>query len=115
MVYDSDIASIYNTRRFWEVPETYWDKKCLGGATLLYSDNFMSCVDIAYNVWLSIALFSWYILTMANKHFFKTLLIFSGMILVGLLGVYLINYFDEGGTVTGAKVPTTKTIKEVAN
>jgi hypothetical protein len=29
------------------------------------------------------------------KHFIKTLLIFSGMILVGLLGVFLLNYFDK--------------------
>jgi len=31
------------------------------------------------------------------KHFIKTLLIFTGMIFLGLLGVYLINYFDQDG------------------
>ena len=29
------------------------------------------------------------------KHFLKTLLIFSGMILIGLIGVILVNYYDE--------------------
>jgi hypothetical protein len=29
------------------------------------------------------------------KHFIKTLLIFSGMIFIGLLGVFLLNYFDK--------------------
>jgi len=32
---------------------------------------------------------------MATKHFFKTLFIFLGMILAGLLGVFLVNYFDK--------------------
>lgn len=31
------------------------------------------------------------------KHFIKTLLIFTGMIFLGLLGVYLINHFDKSG------------------
>jgi len=29
------------------------------------------------------------------KHFIKTLLIFSAMIIIGLLGVFLLNYFDK--------------------
>lgn len=29
------------------------------------------------------------------KHFLKTLLIFLGMIALGLIGVYLINHFDS--------------------
>ena len=32
------------------------------------------------------------------KHFLKTLIIFTGMILLGLLGVYLISYFDGSDT-----------------
>ena len=38
------------------------------------------------------------------KHFIKTLLIFAGMIFIGLLGVYLINHFDnddKGGGISG--------------
>ncbi|MCX6747708.1 MAG: hypothetical protein NTW98_02050 [Candidatus Nomurabacteria bacterium] len=34
---------------------------------------------------------------MVNKHFFKTLIVFTGMIIVGLLGVFLVSYFDEAG------------------
>ena len=37
------------------------------------------------------------------KHFIKTLLIFSIMIIVGLLGVYLLSYFDKSDV--PAKVP----------
>jgi hypothetical protein len=29
------------------------------------------------------------------KHFIKTLLIFSAMIFIGLLGAFLLNYFDK--------------------
>lgn len=29
------------------------------------------------------------------KHFLKTLVIFIVMIIIGLLGVYLVNYFDD--------------------
>lgn len=29
------------------------------------------------------------------KHFIKTLLIFFGIIFLGLLGVFLLNYFDK--------------------
>jgi hypothetical protein len=32
------------------------------------------------------------------KHFIKTLIIFVGMILLGLLGVYLVNHFDKDNT-----------------
>jgi hypothetical protein len=31
------------------------------------------------------------------KHFIKTLLIFSGMIAIGLLGVFLLSHFDKSG------------------
>ncbi len=31
------------------------------------------------------------------KHFLKTLAIFIGMIIIGLIGVYLINSFGEDG------------------
>jgi hypothetical protein len=30
-----------------------------------------------------------------NKHFIKTVLLFTGMIIVGLLGVFLLSYFDK--------------------
>ena len=30
-----------------------------------------------------------------TKHFFKTLLIFTGLILLGITGVILVNYYDE--------------------
>ena len=33
-----------------------------------------------------------------TKHFLKTLVIFLGMIMLGLVGVFLVSYFDEGGT-----------------
>ena len=32
------------------------------------------------------------------KHFIKTLLLFTGMIFLGLLGVYLVNYLDKENT-----------------
>ncbi len=34
---------------------------------------------------------------MLNRHFFKTLVLFTGMILLGLIGIFLVSYFDEGG------------------
>ena len=42
------------------------------------------------------------------KHFIKTLLIFSAMIFIGLLGVYLINYFDKDA---GTSLLTTSVAK----
>ena len=39
------------------------------------------------------------------KHFIKTLLLFTVMIVVGLLGVYLLNHFDKSED--GARVPIT--------
>jgi hypothetical protein len=36
------------------------------------------------------------------KHFFKTLSIFMIMIILGLLGVFLVNHFDEAGKATNA-------------
>jgi cell division protein FtsX len=38
------------------------------------------------------------------KHFIKTLLIFTVMIFVGLLGVFLLNYFNKSDI--PAKVPS---------
>lgn len=35
-----------------------------------------------------------YDLTVLTKHFFKTLIIFTGMIAVGLIGVLLLSYFE---------------------
>jgi len=32
---------------------------------------------------------------MITKHFFKTLLVFMGMIAIGLLGVFLVSHFDK--------------------
>ena len=29
------------------------------------------------------------------KHFLKTLIVFLGMIILGLIGVFLVNYFDK--------------------
>jgi len=34
---------------------------------------------------------------MATKHFFKILIIFITMIIIGLIGVFLVNYIDKGG------------------
>jgi hypothetical protein len=34
---------------------------------------------------------------MITKHFFKIMAIFVGMIVLGLIGVILINYFDQSG------------------
>ncbi|MEX2052379.1 MAG: hypothetical protein WD991_01630 [Candidatus Paceibacterota bacterium] len=31
---------------------------------------------------------------MINKHFFKSLILFAGMILLGMVGVFVVNYFD---------------------
>jgi len=32
------------------------------------------------------------------KHFLKTLIVFLGMIILGLIGVFLVNYFDKEET-----------------
>ncbi|MDE2399393.1 MAG: hypothetical protein KGL67_00030 [Patescibacteria group bacterium] len=34
---------------------------------------------------------------MITKHFFKVLGLFVGMIIIGLVGVFLVAYFDKGG------------------
>ncbi len=34
---------------------------------------------------------------MLTKHFLKTVLIFMGMIALGLLGIFLVSYFDQKG------------------
>jgi len=44
---------------------------------------------------------------MFNRHFLKTLIIFTSMIALGLLGVFLVNYFsdtDSGGGITDIEV-----------
>ena len=38
-----------------------------------------------------------YNMTMFTKHFFKTLIMFSGIIMIGLIGAYLVSYFDRDG------------------
>jgi len=45
---------------------------------------------------------------MLSKHFLKTLLIFTGMIALGLISIFFISYFNKGeGT---GNVPTTADI-----
>lgn len=34
---------------------------------------------------------------MITKHFFKILIIFIGIIIIGLISVFLVNYFDKSG------------------
>ena len=41
---------------------------------------------------------------MITKHFFKTLLLFTGIIIIGLLGIFLVSYFDIGGNSSVDKV-----------
>ena len=43
---------------------------------------------------------------MLTKHFLKTLVIFLGMIMLGLVGVFLVSYFDEGGARDSASTST---------
>jgi len=38
---------------------------------------------------------------MLNKHFFKTLLMFTAMIAIGLIGVFLFSYFDKSDNQQG--------------
>jgi hypothetical protein len=45
------------------------------------------------------------------KHFLKTLSIFMIMIILGLLGVFLVNHFDEAGKVTNATNDETEVAK----
>ena len=33
---------------------------------------------------------------MVTKHFFKILIVFTGMIILGLVGILLVDHFDEG-------------------
>ena len=37
---------------------------------------------------------------MFTKHFFKTLIFFAGIIILGLTGVFLVNYFSQEGKET---------------
>lgn len=39
---------------------------------------------------------------MITKHFVKTLFTFIGMIAIGLIGVFLISYFDENQKIENA-------------
>lgn len=39
---------------------------------------------------------------MMNKHFFKILVLFIGMILVGVVGLFIANYLEESKTNAGA-------------
>jgi hypothetical protein len=43
-----------------------------------------------------------------NKHFFKILFVFIGMIVLGLLAVFLVNFFGGGDSASllNNKVPT---------
>ena len=43
---------------------------------------------------------------MFTRHFLKTLIMFTGMIILGLLGVFLVSYFSNGGE-TGTQTFTT--------
>lgn len=47
---------------------------------------------------------------MITKHFIKTLIIFTGMIVLGLIGVFLASYFDQ----KEKPVEASKTLKSVA-
>jgi hypothetical protein len=38
---------------------------------------------------------------MFTKHFFKTLILFSGMIVVGLLGIFLVSHYGTPETDSG--------------
>jgi len=44
------------------------------------------------------------------KHFIKTLIIFAAMIFVGLLGVYLVNYFDKSDQADVPTIPSSATV-----
>ncbi len=44
---------------------------------------------------------------MITKHFFKTLILFAGMIILGLTGVVLVSYIDKNGE---SSVPNDATI-----
>lgn len=46
---------------------------------------------------------------MMTRHFLKTLIMFSGMIILGLLGVFLVSYFDRDGV---ESTDTTSTCEE---
>jgi len=41
---------------------------------------------------------SWYNLCMVNKHFMKTLVLFTGMIVLGLIVIFVVSYLDEQQT-----------------
>jgi hypothetical protein len=46
---------------------------------------------------------------MLTKHFLKTLILFTMMIMLGLVGVFLVGYFDKEGQQTTAELPTCET------
>ena len=47
-----------------------------------------------------------YNIFMITKHFFKTLIMFSGIIAVGLIGVYLVSYFDGNNKIKAVSPKT---------
>ena len=47
---------------------------------------------------------------MATRHFFKILIIFIGTIILGLIGVFLVSYFDSG---TGGQSSVINTLNPV--
>jgi hypothetical protein len=62
---------------------------CIAGDFGLYSDNFIiQRVSLVARVILE---------EQMTKHFLKTLIMFTGMIILGLVGVFLVSYFDEVG------------------
>lgn len=40
---------------------------------------------------------SWYNDSMINRHFMKTLVLFTGMIVLGLLVIFVVSYLDQAG------------------
>jgi hypothetical protein len=49
------------------------------------------------------------------KHFIKTLIIFSVMIIIGLIGVFLVSYFNKQGSTVSTSDDSTAPARAVAN
>lgn len=47
---------------------------------------------------------------MITKHFFKTLIVFLFMIIIGMVGIFLVNFFSHGDCNDGKKNGNEKTI-----
>jgi len=45
------------------------------------------------------------------RHFLKTLIVFLGMIILGLIGVFLVNYFDKEEASTNTINNQTQVVK----